>query len=293
VVDAFRSRGLIRRVRLRPGWWVRAARRQPNATTFIATTKILQPFHLWGAPIGPDLRRRKHNHGCSTLVSKYFDAGLEFRFAKGWHGYWCTPGDACVAPTIDWSSSENVARDEVAWPAPHRLVIEGLQNSVYENHVVLPVKLFLNQAGAPTRIRVAVTYAACSDICVPFQAELSLPVRAGATASETALIASARRMVPGTAQAAGIDVVRTHFDCTASEPKLVVDLHGDEPFVRPDLFVEGTGDGIPAAPAVDLQDGGRIVRLTVRLPASAPTGRPLTLTLTDGDRAAEFQVNAR
>jgi suppressor for copper-sensitivity B len=222
------------------------------------------------------------------------DAGLEFRFAKGWHGYWRSPGDAGVAPMVDWSGSENVTRSEVAWPAPHRLVIEGLQNSVYENGVVLPIKLFLTHVGAPTRIRVAVTYAACSDICVPFQAELSLPLGAGTTASEAALIASAWRTVPGTAQAAGIDVVHTHIVNTASQPKLVVDLRShNEPFVLPDLFVEGTGDGIPAAPDVDLQDGGRTVRLTVRLPALAPAGRPLTLTLIDGDRAAEFQVDAR
>jgi suppressor for copper-sensitivity B len=78
----------------------------------------------------------------SLAADANLDAGLEFRFANGWHGYWRTPGDAGVGPVIDWSGSENIARSEVAWPAPHRLVIEGLQNSVYENRVVLPVKLF-------------------------------------------------------------------------------------------------------------------------------------------------------
>ena len=34
------------------------------------------------------------------------DAGLEFRFADGWHGYWRTPGDAGVAPQIDCTSAE-------------------------------------------------------------------------------------------------------------------------------------------------------------------------------------------
>lgn len=56
-----------------------------------------------------------------------------------------------VAPVIDWSASDNIERGEVAWPAPHRLVIEGLQNGVCENHVVLPVRLFLKAADAPAR----------------------------------------------------------------------------------------------------------------------------------------------
>jgi suppressor for copper-sensitivity B len=84
-----------------------------------------------------------------------------------------------------------------------------------------------------------------------------------------------------------------HIEGGASEPRLVVDLRSKNgPFVRPDLFVEGVGSGIPAAPEVDLGDGGKAVRLTVRLPTQLRTERPLTLTLTDGDRAAEFELPA-
>jgi suppressor for copper-sensitivity B len=226
-----------------------------------------------------------------SVATGSIDAGLEFRFAPGWHGYWRTPGDAGVAPSIDWSGSENIVRDEVSWPAPHRLVVEGLQNSVYDGHVVLPIKLALKQAGVPTRIRAAITYAACSDVCVPYQAELSLPLLpgSGAVSSEAALIGTARRAVPGTAAAAGIDVVRTGFAGTTSAPKLVVDLRSKgKPFAQPDLFVEGAGDGIPAAPNVELGNDGSTVRLTVALPAQLPSNRALRLTFADGDRSAEF-----
>jgi suppressor for copper-sensitivity B len=224
------------------------------------------------------------------------DAGLEFRLARGWHGYWRTPGDAGVAPVIDWSASGNVAHGEVAWPAPHRLVIDNLQNSIYENHVILPVKLFLERPGAPVQIEVSIAYGACSEVCVPYQAELTLrlPLGAGAVSAEAAAINLAQKAVPGTTAASGINVTRTRIAGTPSEPILVVDLRSeDRPFVRPDLFVEGAGNGIPAAPAVDLQDGGRAASLSVRLPKLLPSDRPLILTLTDGDRAAEFQVNAR
>jgi suppressor for copper-sensitivity B len=224
------------------------------------------------------------------------EAGLEFRFAKGWHGYWRTPGDAGIAPMVDWSGSVNIERDEIVWPAPSRLVIDDLQNSVYENHVVLPVKLFLKQADPAVRIKASLAYAACSDICVPLQAELTLSVvpGAGGTSAEAALIDAARKTVPGTPTAAGIEIVGTRVELSASEPMLIVDLRSDQkPFVRPDLFVEGTGNGLPAAPEVALGDGGKTARLAVRLPALPPAGRPLTLTLTDDGRAAEFSVNAK
>jgi suppressor for copper-sensitivity B len=226
--------------------------------------------------------------GQSTL-----EAGLEFRFAKGWHGYWRTPGDAGVAPDIDWSGSENIRNPEIAWPAPHRLVIDDLQSVVYDGDVILSVKLYLNEANAPARIKLSVGYAICSDICVPLQAALALALPRGARqlSSESAAIASARTGVPGTIEAAGITVRRAGLVEAASGPSLVVDLQSDrEPFAKPDLFVEGIGDGIPPAPQVLLQDGGKTVRLTVGLAALPRTDRPLTLTLTDGGRAAEFQL---
>jgi suppressor for copper-sensitivity B len=224
------------------------------------------------------------------------EAGLEFRFANGWHGYWRTPGDAGIAPMVNWSGSENIQRDEIAWPAPSRLVIEDLQNSVYADHVVLPVTLFLKQAGAPVRIKASLAYAACSDICVPYQAELALVLAPGAVgvSAEAPLIDAARKTVPGTLAAAGIEIVATRIEPSTSEPILVVDLRSaDRPFVRPDLFVEGVGNGLPAAPEVSLGAGGKTARLIVRLATLPPADRLLTLTLTDDGRAAEFTAKAR
>jgi suppressor for copper-sensitivity B len=231
----------------------------------------------------------------SVAADSTLEAGLEFRFAKGWHGYWRTPGDAGVAPLIDWSGSENIARHDIAWPAPHRLVIEDLQNIVYDNHVVLPVKLSLEKPGAPARILISLAYAACSEICVPYQADLALqlPPGAGGTSPEAAAINAARKTVPGTAAAAGIDIIGTRVAGPASEPVLVVDLLSkDRPFMQPDLFIEGIGNGIPAAPKIELQANANAARLTVRMSQVPPSDRPLTLTMTDQDRAAEFQVNA-
>ncbi len=220
------------------------------------------------------------------------EAGLEFRFAKGWHGYWRTPGDAGIPPTVDWSASEDISGADISWPAPHRLVIEELQNSVYENNVVLPVKLHLKQAHTSVRVKASIEYAACSEICVPLQAELTLPLSTGAVgpSAESVLINLAQKQVPGSPDAAGIDVIRTRFVVTASEPTLVVDLQSKSgAFIRPDLFVEGAGNGIPPAPKVELQDAGKTARLTVQLATLPPPDRPLTLTLVDENRTAEFK----
>lgn len=52
-----------------------------------------------------------------------------------------------------------------------------------------------------------------------------------------------------------------------------------------------SGNGIPPAPKFELQDRGKTARLTVRFAALPPAGPPLTLTLIDESRAAEFKVS--
>jgi len=228
------------------------------------------------------------------IIGATLEAGLEFRFADGWHGYWRTPGDAGIAPEIDWSRSDNLTHADVTWPALHRLGIEGLQNAVYEGRIVLPIKFSIKHATTATRIELAVSYGACSDVCVPYQAMLALPLRPGPgkPAAEAPLIERAKAKVPGGPQSAQIDVIRAIVGGDRSDPRLTVDLRSTRPFVRPDLYVEGAGEGIPAPPEIELGDGGRSARLTVALPPSLPAGHPMTLTLVDSDRAAEFSTAA-
>jgi suppressor for copper-sensitivity B len=231
----------------------------------------------------------------SVSSKPVLDAGIEFRFGKSWHGYWRTPGDAGIAPQFDWSGSENIARHDLNWPAPHRLVVEDLQNSVYDGSVVLPVKLLLKSAGAAVRLDVSVNYGVCSEVCVPNQAHLSLvlPMGSGAESREANLISFAQKAIPGSAEAAGIAITGTRIAGTGSAQNLIVDLRSTGlPFIKPDLFIEGIGDGIPSAPSVTFDDDRRTVHLTVKLPSQSLSGKTLTATLTDDNRTAEFSVQA-
>ncbi|PKQ06611.1 MAG: hypothetical protein CVT72_05995, partial [Alphaproteobacteria bacterium HGW-Alphaproteobacteria-11] len=49
-----------------------------------------------------------------------FLAGIDMRLAPGWKTYWKNPGDSGIAPSFDWSASENVADIDLGWPAPRR-----------------------------------------------------------------------------------------------------------------------------------------------------------------------------
>ncbi|WP_322014636.1 protein-disulfide reductase DsbD domain-containing protein [Paraburkholderia sp. J12] len=229
----------------------------------------------------------------NSVHGKTLQAGLEFRYPPGWHGYWRTPGDTGIAPTLDWAASVNLRSAAIAWPAPSRLVVSGLQNGVYTGDVVLPLLLQVDEANTQTRLSVALDYASCSNVCVPLHADLSLvlPGGPGGASAEADAIAKAWTLVPGTPSAAGIEILRNALLGSGQHRRLLVQLHSDTlPFLAPDLFVEGAGNGLPPAPVVQRSHHGQDVELAVALPSSGAAVRstPLRLTIVDGTRAAEF-----
>jgi suppressor for copper-sensitivity B len=220
-------------------------------------------------------------------------AGLEFRYEPGWHGYWRTPGDAGIAPQFNWTNSENLAGEQVAWPAPKRLEIDGLQNSIYSGDFVLPAILHLAESDAKTNVSVVVDYAACAQICVPEHARLDLSIEPGTAARsiEADLIAKASAKVPGSPESSGIQASEIFFENDGAQRFLVLSLHSKSiPFDSPDLFVEGAGGGLPPAPRMEFDDGRQGAKFSVLLPDNLILPAALTLTFVDGDRSFEFQV---
>ncbi len=260
---------------------------------------IFAPINAWAAatPWAGDARgsARLITAVEATGSSVRLDAALELRLAPGWHTYWRTPGDAGFPAAIDWTGSENLAGADMSWPAPRRLTIEGLENIVYLDHVVLPIALTVVDPGKPVRLRAEIDYASCDQVCIPYHASLSLNLPAGLAVPgpEAPLIAGAAAKVPGSLSAAGLRLLSaTVSDPDGAMPSLAVILASDAgPLMTPDLFVEGTPQATPPKPAILHTSGEGGAALIVKLPveiAQAALRQKLTFTVVDGGRSAEF-----
>ena len=221
------------------------------------------------------------------------DLGLEFRLGSGWHIYWRSPGDAGYPPSIDWTGSDNLAGATLAWPAPRRLTLLGFETMAYEGSVVLPVTAQLATPGTPLAVKAAVSYLACAEICVPYDATLSLALPAGAAGPgpEAGRIAAALMKVPGSAEAAGIRIGDARIAGTGKSATLSLAVEATPPLRHPDLFVEGIGDKASAGAArlVPAEGRGQALMVPVAGVAAADlAGTQLTFTLVDGARSAEF-----
>ena len=244
------------------------------------------------------------SHAAARLIAatdavgsgKTVEAGMEIRLMPGWHAYWRSPGDAGVPPSIDWAGSENLQRADIAWPAPARYSLQGFETAGYQDHVVLPITLTPARPGQPLDLRAQVSWAACANICVPYTTKLNLRLPAGraSPSPEAGLIAAARARVPRALAASGIELVSGDAVGKGASTALTVRLRSlGAAFAAPDLFVEGLEKGSPGRPVVKLSDQGHAARLTVPIRDAVASGigrKPLTLTLVDGARAAEFSA---
>lgn len=220
--------------------------------------------------------------------------GLHFQLQPGWKIYWRTPGDAGYPPKIDWTGSKNLGDVTVLWPAPKRFVLAGLQNHGYAGEVVLPLDVALPQPGKAATAKASLDYLACAQICVPMQASLSLTLPHGpAQPSDFAhLISRFAALVPGPADRHGLSVEAVEAVGEGETSLLRVTVSASAPFDHPDLFVEPPELASFDAPRLTLSaDRTRLVAEMAVLPGTltAPlAANPVTVTLVDGDRAAEL-----
>jgi DsbC/DsbD-like thiol-disulfide interchange protein len=215
-------------------------------------------------------------------------AGFEIALSPGAITYWRDPGDAGLPPTLDFSTSDNVASVEAEFPAPKRIKeADGGEAFGYDGGVVLPLRVKPRDPAKPTTLKLNADFAVCEKVCLPAKAhlELMLPSAAGsphAGVIDAALAAVPRVVAPkdfGALEAVGADGWRLCSAEEAGPPR--------------DLFVEAPeGWWLKTAPAH--ADGGRdCFTLTIGdKPKDAALPVALRLTLTGGAGAIETTVEA-
>ncbi|GAB4265399.1 MAG: protein-disulfide reductase DsbD family protein [Pararhodobacter sp.] len=104
-------------------------------------------------------------------------AALHLRMEPGWHTYWRVPGEAGIAPRLDWSGSQNVAAVAPIWPRPQVFVQNGLQSFVYENDLILPLEITPANPNRPIALIGDLAIGVCRDTCVPVDLTVQAALR--------------------------------------------------------------------------------------------------------------------
>lgn len=206
---------------------------------------------------------------------------LEIDLKPGWKTYWRDPGDAGVPPSLDVSTSSNVAAADVSFPAPRRFDDGFATWAGYDEPVTLPVAFALADRNAPAKVEAKIFLGICQAICVPLQATLVLETASDPdNADDAAVVQAAVDALPAPARPDfGVTVVEGGKD-----EILVEAAHPGDP-ADVDFFLAGA-EGYQFGPPDKRVDGGKVlfsVPIIVR-PERQPAagGLPYTLVTAAG-----------
>ncbi len=194
----------------------------------------------------------------------FYVAAVQIELAPGWKTYWRSPGSNGIPPIFDWAGSENLAQVGYFWPSPRLLDADGILTIGYEDRLLLPVLLKLDQQDAPVSLRLNLDYGVCDDVCLPARDDAVLTADVGSVHNKDAIEAAiSQRSKPA-----------TNFGLTASECRLTpdgdsflldarFDFDGDLAAHR--LVIVETGSDLIWASDTDQDHQGRMLQVEADL----------------------------
>ncbi len=223
--------------------------------------------------------------------------GVRIEPRPGWKTYWRAPGESGLPPVFTFRVHDNADQPQILWPAPKRLMLQGLESYGYDGPVIFPFYVRPQDASKQIQLEVQVDYAVCLDICVPEQAVLHLilpPGAAHATPDREALQAALARVPHQQHEKSPYRIQTAYVQQNGAQAILVVQAEARQGFSAPDMFADGPADLLFAAPQISYLSNRRQAdfRLAVTQldPAQPLIGQTVTLTLADGEIAVEKQV---
>ncbi len=182
---------------------------------------------------------------------------LTMQPARDWHGYWSNPGDAGLAPTLDWTLPKGASAGAMQFPVPQTLLVAGLMNHVYAHDFAILIPFTLPRdakPGAVLPIKAKAQWLACtSTICVPEDAVLTTTVNVGAATKPDARFADWRAALP-----APLDQP-AHFAATQTGYRLAIPFPAGTAITDPHVFLGTDGVIDYAAPQAFSRSGDTLI----------------------------------
>ena len=113
----------------------------------------------------------------TSFRASRLNVALRQQIAPGWHTYWRNPGESGLPTTIDWSLPTGFTAGPIQWPTPERFVVDPVVGYGYHDDVLLPVTIAVPanlRSGTTVSLSAHVSWLACSDICIPEEADLRI-----------------------------------------------------------------------------------------------------------------------
>jgi DsbC/DsbD-like thiol-disulfide interchange protein len=207
---------------------------------------------------------------------------LDIALDAGWKTYWRDPGDTGVPPSLDISTSSNIAKAELAFPAPQRHDDGYSKWAGYDHSVSLPVTFTLKSPEQAAMIDADIFLGICETICIPVQAQLLLdPASDPDNAADAALVLKAVNTLPAPARP---DFSASIF--SKDDTRLVIEATLPSGAASADFFIAGAQGYSFGAPQRIDNDGKILFSVEIlNRPKTIPAQGGLAYTLVSGEKS--------
>ncbi|NLS17820.1 cytochrome C biogenesis protein [Rhizobium sp. P40RR-XXII] len=216
-------------------------------------------------------------------------AALQIEPEPGWITYWREPGQGGIPPQVTLAPDSGVTLEKTGYPVPKQITVGNIKEIGYDAPVTLPLD-FRVTGKVPANLKLTAFVGLCKEICIPFQADYSLPLPAGEqpTSHELALLDAAKARLPETpssdfaiqsrkisADAKNLSLRLTLPEATGDAPTIYVT--GPSGYV---FFQQMNAKRDGSSFSTDIEIG--------KLPKNYdPKGKSWGILVVDGDRAME------
>ncbi|RWX77347.1 cytochrome C biogenesis protein [Neorhizobium lilium] len=102
---------------------------------------------------------------------------LQIEPKPGWITYWKEPGDTGIPPKLSFGENSGISLDRVSYPVPKRIDNGALRDIGYDQPVAFPFELTVKDASKPVMLSASAFIGLCRNICIPFQADFTLALQ--------------------------------------------------------------------------------------------------------------------
>ena len=186
-------------------------------------------------------------------------AGVRVALEPGWKTYWRSPGPSGMPPQFDWTGSKNLKSVTVVWPAPIVFETYGTQAIGYKNQMVLPLAITPEDPAKPIRLRLALFYGVCEEVCIPARSDLALDIAPGDRRDAAELIAAALASAPQDAARHGLDSVACAIEGADAERAFEARISFQPPLPSAPVVVAEGPNGVTFSPLATRLENGALV----------------------------------
>jgi DsbC/DsbD-like thiol-disulfide interchange protein len=214
-------------------------------------------------------------------------AGLQIEPNAGWITYWREPGNSGIPPQITIAPETGVSLDKIGYPIPKHIADGKVDDIGYDAPVTLP--LTLTATPGTQEIRAQAFIGICKEICVPFQADLTVALSAGQSQPEEKAILDAADATLPEAPSSKFKVTKHALSEDMKELTLQITLPeiGD---TTPEVIVAGPSGYVFAKRLMSKRDGTTLTTTIAigKLPKNYDVhGKNWSALIIDGSRAIE------